>query len=178
MQKALLGCGILTLALAATAARAEDEGLYLGAGVGQASQSQDGFSGSDTSFRFFGGWSFNRYFAGEGGYINGGTQKDRIDGLDVAISSEGAYVALLGKLPVGQVFSPYLKLGYVFYDSKTTASADGNSVSQSNNNEDLLYGVGGEFHLGEHFNLRAEYEKVDVKDVNFQIFSLGATWRF
>jgi OOP family OmpA-OmpF porin len=179
MQKGLLGCGILALTLAASATRADDaEGIYLGASVGEASQSQEGFNGSDTSFKVFGGWSFNKYFAAEGGYINGGTQKDRIDGLDVAISSEGAYVALLGKLPVGDVFSPYLKLGYAFYDAKTVVSADANSLTQSQNNNDLLYGIGGEFHLGEHFNLRAEFEKVDVKDVDFQIYSLGATWRF
>jgi len=178
MQKGLLGCGIVALTLAATAARAEDQVIYLGAGVGQASQSQEGFSGSDTSFKLFAGWSFNKYFAAEGGYINGGTEKDRVDGLDVAISSEGAYVALLGKLPVGQMFSPYMKLGYVFYDAKTTASADGNSITQSNNNDDLLYGIGAEFHLSEHFDLRAEYEKVDVTDVNFQIFSVATAWRF
>lgn len=165
-------------AILLTAAHADESGPYLGVSVGEASQRADEFGGSDTSFKLLGGYSFNQYLAAEAGYLDGGTQKDNLSALDVKTSSDGYFAAVLAKLPLGNVFAPYAKLGYVVYDSTTSVSSGGARVSESFHDDDLLYGIGCEFRLGENFRLRAEYEQVDVPDADFEIISVGATFQF
>jgi OOP family OmpA-OmpF porin len=164
--------------LVCAGARADDSGFYLGASVGEATQSADGFDGSDTSFKWLAGYSFNKYLAAEAGFVDGGTQKDTIGALDVTASSDGFFAAVLAKLPLGTVVAPYAKLGYVVYDSTTTASAGGARFSEDFHDDDLLYGIGCEFRLGKNFRLRAEYEQVDVPDADFEIVSVVATFQF
>src|SRR5262245_52340830 len=150
--------GVCVLAALASAAQAEDSGFYVGGGIGQSRQKFTDFEGNDTSFRLFGGWSFNKYFAVEGGYVDGGTQSDTLGLLDVDLSSEGLFVEGLAKWPIGSFFAPYAKFGYVFYDSTTKLSAGGQSISESDSDSDFIYGGGLEFKLGGNFRLRAEYE--------------------
>jgi OmpA-OmpF porin, OOP family len=169
---------VLAAMFAGGVAHAEDAGFYLGASVGEASQDAGEFDGSDTSFKLFGGYSFNQYFAAEAGYVDGGEQTDSIDSLDFAVKSDGFFAAALAKLPIGDYVAPYVKLGYVFYDSTTTVSDGSAQLSEDSSDEDLLYGLGLEFKLGEHFRLRAEYEQVDLSDADFDIISVVAAYRF
>lgn len=178
MNHARSFAAVLLMALTAGAARAEDAGFYLGAGVGEASQDAEGFHGKDTSFTVFGGYSFNAYLAAEAGYIDAGKQTDHQGGLDLAVRSDGFLVAGLVKIPLGRYVAPYAKLGYAFYDARTSVSAGTQSVSATESDEDLVYGLGCEFKIGENLRLRAEYEKVDVSDADFDIASLNLAWQF
>jgi len=175
--KLIAACVLAALGATATA-RADDSGFYLGAGIGEARQSAEGFDGSDSTFRLFGGYAFNPYLAVEGGYVDGGEQTDTQGSLRVAVKSDGFFVAGLAKLPLGKYVAPYLKVGLVSYDSTATVSSGNVSVSESESNSDLLYGVGLEFKLGDHFRLRAEYEQIDVSDADFDIISLAAAYKF
>jgi len=176
----MMGACLMAAMFVSVAARAEDDSaFYIGAGVGQASQESGEFEGNDTSFKLFGGWSFNKFFAVEGGYIDGGNQSDDLGSIHAEVSSDGFFVAGLAKLPLaGGAVSPYVKLGYTFYDAKTTLSSGNQSISESESDEDLLFGGGCEFKLGENFRLRAEFEKVNVPDAAFEIYSLAGTWQF
>jgi len=175
--KLIAACVLAALGATGTA-RADDSGFYLGAGIGEASQSAEGFDGSDTTFRVFGGYSFNPYLAVEGGYVDGGEQTDTQGPVRIAVKSDGFFVAGLAKLPLGKYVAPYLKVGFVTYDSTATVSSGNVSISDSESESDLLYGVGFEFKLGDHFRLRAEYEKIDVSDADFDIISLAAAYKF
>jgi OOP family OmpA-OmpF porin len=174
----IVGACVLAAAMTHGVARADDTGFYVGAGFGQASQEFTGFEADDTAFKLFGGWSFNKYFAIEGGYIDGGTQSDSLGLLDADISSDGFFVEGLAKLPLGKYVAPYAKFGYVFYDSTTRVSSPGGSFSESESDADFIYGGGLEFKLGENFRLRAEYEEVNLPDSAFDIYTLAATWHF
>ena len=176
-HRKLLGTVVAGM-LMSTAAHAEDSGFYLGLSLGEATQSADGFEGGDLSFKWLAGYSFNRFLAAEAGFVDGGTQKDSIDGIDVKLSSNGTFIAALARLPIGEVFAPYAKVGYVVYDARTTLTSGGITVTESEGGEDLLYGAGLEFRMGDHFRLRAEYEVVDVRDVDFDIVSIVATYQF
>lgn len=164
--------------LACSAARAEDSGFYVGVGFGEASQDFSGFDASDTAFKLFAGYSFNKYFALEGGYVDAGTQSDTIDQLGVDISSDGFFVEGLAKWPIGNYFAPYAKFGYVFYDSTQKLTLGSMSASESESDSDFIYGGGIEFNLTGNFRLRAEYEEVNLPDSAFDIISLAATWQF
>jgi OmpA-OmpF porin, OOP family len=175
-----MGACLLAAMFASAVAHAEDDaGFYIGAGIGQASQEAGAFDGNDTSFKLFGGWSLNEYLAFEGGYIDGGVQSDDLDLIHAEVSSDGFFVAALARLPLADgVVNPYVKLGYAVYDSTTTLSTGSQSISESSGDEDLLFGGGCEFKLGEKFRLRAEFEKINVPDASFEIYSIAGIWRF
>jgi OOP family OmpA-OmpF porin len=168
----------LLLVLAATTSQAEDSGFYLGFGVGEATQNNAVFHGEDQSIRFLAGYEFNKYFAAEAGYADGGTQTDNIGNLRVAASSNGVFVTLLAKYPLGAHFAPYAKFGGVSYESKTTVSNGAANAVQHGKGEEITFGGGLEYKAGDHFRLRADYEKIRVPDVAFDIYSLVATWKF
>jgi len=176
-KEILRGCALVAL-LAAGSARAEDSGFYLGAGFGVAEQSAVGFAGTDSSFKLFGGYSFNRFFTAEGGYVDGGTLDDHDGTLRMRVKNDGFFAAAIGRWPLDEYFAPYVKLGYVFYDTHATVSQGTVSVSETTSDENLLYGGGLEFTINEHFRLRLEYEEVDVDDANFRITSLLGSYRF
>ena len=92
-------------------AHADDSGFYAGASIGQARQKARGFEGNDLSYKLFGGWSFNKYLAVEGGYVDGGSQTDdwarSCRSLQRASTSPPRQVAGRGR------FVPYVKLGYL-----------------------------------------------------------------
>jgi OmpA-OmpF porin, OOP family len=177
MSKFMHVC-VVTGLLACGAARADDSGFYVGAGFGEASQDFGEFDDSDKAFKLFGGWSFNKYFAVEGGYIDAGTMSDTIGQLGVDISSDGFFVEGLAKWPIGRYFAPYAKFGYVFYDSTQKLTLGPMSASESESDSDFIFGGGFEFNLTENFRLRAEYEEVNLPDSAFDIISLAATWQF
>ena len=85
---------------------------------------------------------------------------------------------MLAKLPLGKVVAPYAKLGYVFYDGTETVSNGGATSRESTSDEELLFGGGIEFRIGESVRLRAEYEKVDVPYADFEIYSAVFTYQF
>jgi hypothetical protein len=159
-------------------AYAEDSGFYVGVGAGLAHEGFTGFRGDDTAFKALAGYSFNKYLSAEVAYVDGGTQKDDVDGLDVAISSDGFMATLIGKWPVNDVFAPYLKLGYASYDSTAKVTGGASPFSVSSSDSDGVIGAGLEFALGERFRLRAEGERINVPDADFRLYTLIATWRF
>jgi hypothetical protein len=156
----------------------EQSGFYAGTGLGEVTDKAGGFEADGVAVKFFGGYSFNEYFAAEVEYIYAGTLTDTVEGIDLEVESDGIVVAALGKLPLGDAFSLFAKLGYTFYDEKVTASLDGVSISEKNSDEDLLYAVGADLRLGRKFQLRAEYEVVDVSNADFNLLSASAVFRF
>src|SRR5262245_20589943 len=95
---------LIAITSASVAANAADEsGFYLGAGVGQATNKADeiGFDESDTAFKIFAGYSFNKYFATELAYVDAGSPSQRIGNANVEISSSGLLASLIGSVPLG-----------------------------------------------------------------------------
>ena len=175
----IVTAGLLACGLAGGVARADDDaGFYVGAGIGQAREESGPFKGSDTSFRLFGGYSFNRYFAAEAGYIDGGDIEDDIGPYRVSIASDGLFAAGLAKLPLGDRFALFAKLGWVFHDSTETVSLGSQRSSESTSDSDFLFGGGVALKLGKYFQLRAEYDEVNVADAAFDILSVNAAWKF
>jgi OmpA-OmpF porin, OOP family len=170
--------GGLLLALAGTSSRAEESGFYLGAGVGEATQNNAYFHGRDQSIRGLAGYEFNRYFAAEAGYVDTGTQKDDVESFRVTRSGNGVFLTFLAKYPLGKHFAPYAKLGGMSYEIDTIMSSDVLTLQGSDKGEDFTYGGGLEFKVGDQLRLRADYEKIRVPDVAFDIYSLGIAWKF
>ena len=178
MDRTHLLAAAALISFAANTQADESAGYYLGASIGWATDQVDTFEDSGIGFKVFGGHAFNEYLAAEFGYTDAGKLKDSIDGVDVTVESSGIVAAVLGRLPLGDAFSLFAKVGYVLYDETVTVSEGGVRESEKNTDDDPLYGIGAELDVGERIKLRAEYELVDIPNADFDIVSVGATLRF
>jgi OmpA-OmpF porin, OOP family len=177
--------GLSTLAalglMAATAAHADVQpGFYAGLGIGSASAEDDesGFDGDDTGFKLYGGYSFNDNFAIEVAYLDGGAPDDRFGSIDVELEVTGFNASAVGRLPVSETVSLFGKIGFASYDLEATASSGGLSASADDSDSDLSYGVGASVSFAERFEVRVEWEAIDVSDGAFSFLSVGGLVRF
>jgi OmpA-OmpF porin, OOP family len=177
---ALNGMVLLGVLAGATAVADTQPGFYAGAGLGQATIEIDGgFDADDTAFKIFGGYNINQNFAVELAYFDGGSAEQSVVGGSVDVSTDGLIVSALGRVPVGDAFSLFGKLGFASYDAQIDGRV-GNQVvaSESGSDEDLAYGIGGAFNLGPSFELRAEYEAISISDGDFTILSVSGLYKF
>jgi OOP family OmpA-OmpF porin len=197
MAAMLLAPPLMTLGSGAAFAQSpeNDEGIYLGGGVGQFDIEIDGADGidealgrlddNDTAWQAFVGWRLNPYFALQAAYVDYGGPED-----DFSTSgSSGNYRAelagfapsIIGTLPLGPV-ELSAKLGYYFYDLDITANIDDPTdldFDSSDSGEDVMYGVGVGMTFLERLHAKLEYEKIDLEDVDdSNAFWLTGQWRF
>jgi len=163
--------------LAAGAAGAADNGIYIGASVGQSNVAIDNlsgissadFKGDDTGYKLIAGIRPLDWLAVEASYVNFGKPEDTVAGTKVKAEGDGISAFAVGFLPVGPV-DLFLKGGLINWDSKLAGFDE--------NGTDFAYGVGAQFRiLG--LSLRAEYEIFDAKDVkDLNMLSIGVTYTF
>lgn len=159
---------IAASAFAVTPALADDSGFYVGAGIGEFGVDVGGFDGSDTGFKLFGGYHFNKYFGLELEYLDGGTVED--SGLELDVS--GFNASGIGVLPVGENFSLFAKLGMLFWDVDTNGFG-------SDSGEDFSWGIGAGYSFTDQFGMRLEYQGFEIEDTDMvDMISLGASWKF
>jgi OOP family OmpA-OmpF porin len=178
---ALNGVALLGLFAGTTALADTQPGFYVGAGVGQATIEVDdiGFDADDTAFKVFGGYNFNQYFAFELAYFDSGKPDQNFGPGNLEVALNGINISGVGRLPLGEVFSLFGKLGYASYDGEITGRVGNQTVAGGDSSdEDLTYGIGGAFNIGPSFELRAEYEAFDISDGAFNILSVSGLFKF
>jgi OmpA-OmpF porin, OOP family len=177
---ALSGFAAFALSAAMAAHADVQPGFYAGLGAGTASVEDDdtGFDGDDTAFKLFGGYAFNDNFAVELAYIDGGTPDDRFGNIDVDLEVTGLNASAVGRLPVSDTVALFGKVGFASYDLKATARLGGASASDKDSDTDLSYGVGGSVSFAERFEVRVEWEAIDVEDGSFSLLSVNGLYRF
>jgi len=184
-------------AAAAGPAAAQDPGLYLGGSVGY-SQFKDACKSAnvpcdatDTAWRAFAGYQFNRYVAAEFGYgdlgaaTGNGPLAGGTTGNFKAAVSEAFDLTAVFSVPVTSHLSGLIRVGA--YRARTTIDQDGTfpgaPLHDAGTNSGFSYGAGAEFRLGP-FGLRAEwqrYENVGVSTTgedDIDVLSVGLLWRF
>ena len=137
-----------------------------------------------TGFKIFGGYSFNNNFAVELSYFDlgevSGSFNDPFFGnitFDVGVS--GLNASVVGRLPVSETFSVFGKLGFASYDLDAHATVFGvGSGSDSQSETDMTYGVGAALSFGGQWEMRAEFEAINVDDGDANMLSIGALYRF
>ena len=106
-----------------------DEGLYIGGGIGQfnvqiddldeTDEAVETLDDDDNAWKAFVGWRMNPYFALELAYIDFGGPTDRFEGDgssgDFTVDISGFAPYLIGTFPLGPV-ELFGKVGYYFYD--------------------------------------------------------------
>ena len=175
MRKHILAGLASAFALVTLPAAAADNGIYLGASVGQSGIQIDDFDydADATGFKIIAGWRFLDWLAVEGNYVDFGSGDDRVAGNRIETEADGISLSAVGFLPVGPV-DLFARVGVIDW------SADLSSPGVTHGGDDgtdLTYGVGAQFRVWS-LSLRAEYEMFDIEDADVDMISLGVTWTF
>ena len=170
----VLSAAIATAIFATSPAMAADEGgFYIGAGLGDFSVDEGGFSESDTSFKLLGGWMFNDYIGGELEYIDGGTVGEG----DFGIDSTGVNVSVKGNWPVIEQFDVFAKLGYYFWDADIDFEGD-SGQEDNESGSDVSWGIGAGWDFTDNFGVIAEYQWFTIEEADAELLSVSVLWKF
>jgi OOP family OmpA-OmpF porin len=159
---------------ASTPALSQDTGWYGGLGIGQSTfvDSCTGVVGpgisceeKDTAWKIFGGYQFNRNFAGEFGYADLGKTTVSLSGFGSAsIGAQGFELTGVGSVPVNEQLSVYGRLGFFLWNVDLKAGVIG---SASASGIGLTFGFGASFNVATNAALRLEWQRYkDVGDAN------------
>ncbi|MGD1524234.1 porin family protein [Vibrio owensii] len=167
MKKTLLG---LALLVTMSPAMAATTGHYVGVSLGQTNLNapseveQFVSDDTDTGYKLYTGYKITQYVAVEGYYADLG-DIDLVDGSELGADTFG--VSVVGSYPVNEAVDVYGKLGFNAWE------ADGSS----DDGVDPAYGVGVSFTEGD-ITLKAEYERFEMDDVDFDMASVGIQYNF
>ncbi|HEY8555322.1 MAG TPA: outer membrane beta-barrel protein [Burkholderiales bacterium] len=142
------------------------------------------FDESAGGSKVFLGKRFNRYFALELSYTDFGTFSAAGSGaspsggtVDFALTAEIWSVGLAGLalLPLGGAFDLFVKAGVAYWSADlegTATDASFGTLSESDTSEggNLLWGAGLQWN-GRRISLRAEFERIDINDVDIDLVS-------
>jgi len=183
MKTQSIACAAALMALASFPSHAVDNGIYLGAGVGQSGvEFDDNFQGTNldfdasaTAYKVIAGWRFLDWLSIEANYVDLGSGDDRVAGQRIETDIDGVSLSALGFLPIGPV-DLFARVGAI--DWSADLSAPGIGISGSDDGTDLTYGVGAQFRVWS-LSLRAEYEVFDISDADtVDMISASVTWTF
>jgi hypothetical protein len=178
MRKGFIAAaGVLCLATAAPG-QAADNGLYLGASVGQSNVELDDdfdFDADATGYKAILGWRPLDWLAVEGNYVDLGSGDDDVLGEKVESDIDGIALSVLGFLAVGPV-DLFARVGVIDWDAEI--SVPDFDLRSKEDGTDLAYGVGAQFRVW-GLSLRAEYERFDISDADkVDLVSVGLTYTF
>jgi len=166
-----------------TAVQAADNGIYIGASVGQSNVDIDlgyQFDEDDVGFKVIAGIRPLDWLGFEASYVDLGKPKD--DSGGASVESEGYAFSgfVVGFLPLGPV-DAFAKVGGVKWNQELKYSG---LTSEDIDGTDLAYGVGVQFRLLS-LGVRAEYEVFDPQGDDFDdlydsmtLLSVGVTYTF
>jgi len=179
----LIGAALASPVIAA----GNDEGflgsntLRLGVGIAQnyveTTYNALPFDEHGTALEVFAGYEFNRWFALEGGYLNGGdATEDFFDGA-IRLESSGVYATALGSLPITDALSVYGRAGVIKWDAEVRETVDQQvSFKLKRDGKDPIFGVGLAATV-EGALVRLEYRYADFDFAESRIIGLSIVWQ-
>jgi OOP family OmpA-OmpF porin len=176
------------LAVSAPAvAQQSDAGWYIGGAYGMTSFSVDttgitnpSVDESDTGFKIYGGFQFNKYLGAEVGYVDLGKAGVSGSVLGVPFTGDAGATAWtfagVGTLPLNESFALFGKVGLANWKVNASASGFG---STDDSGTDAFFGIGGRYNLNKNWGLVLEYEQYTAGDWGDASFtSLGVRYKF
>lgn len=205
----ILSCMILA-AMTSSRAQSDDAGWYLGGNIGQTrtdideqriadSLLQNGLSNTlvkddstDSGYKLFSGYQFNRYLALEGGYFDLGefnfTSTTQPAGtFNGKLEAHGFNMDLVGTIPFTEKFSAFGRAGITYVQTKNTFNGTGAvqvlSPNEKERDTHLKIGAGLQYAFNEKWSMRLEAERYRINDVvghtgDLDLLSVGLVYRF
>ncbi len=164
----------------------ENFGPYVGLAAGRAQASVDFDSGTevipfdadDTAWRVFAGYRFSPWFAFEVTYSDLGEFTDDLAADRLRIGYRGVTPWLVGTWPIGPI-ELVARAGYFINTTEFEIVNATERLTGSESNDSVTFGAGVGVMLGDHINVRLEYERMDLDEVDDSgAVWLSAAWRF
>lgn len=189
----LLGSsGLITASQASAQVQQSQAGFYVGGSLGQSSFDKEivrelitlgTVDTSDTGFKVFGGYQFNRNVGLEVAYVDlGKASYSGFAGPDPVIGGKvevtGVNLSAIGAWPVAPNFDVFGKIGFLSWEDKASDVTGGVPFSDKIEGTDLSFGFGAAWHLTRNVRLRVEWERFRVDDTDADLFSVGAVYKF
>lgn len=189
----LIAVTLLFLSGLAVAPLASAQGpWYIGGSVGK-SDFDDGnvvpalitsgtVDGSDTGFKIFGGYQFNKQFGVEIAWVDLGkaSYSGTFGGAPVtggSLETSGLNFSVVGTLPLNPSFELFGKVGFFMWEAKANDVTGGVPFSAKDDGTDVSYGIGLGFNINKNFSVRVEWEQFEAVD-KVSLFSLGVVFKF
>lgn len=172
LLKTILASAITLSAVTATTPVFADNGFYTGIGVTQAFVDERGLDEDDTGGKIYGGYKFNDYFSIEGSYYDFGNIEDAGRQLE----ADGVSLAIIGSLPLTQYVSIFAKAGTHDWDAEARGVFPGQSLRDSDT--DAFYGAGVQYNFTDSITVRAEVERYEVEELDFDAATIGIQFNF
>ncbi len=179
MQKKLVAVfmgAVLTMPVVAQA-----EGSYVKLGVGQ-SEYKNGFgSENETAASLAYGFSFDKNFGVEVGYINFGKYEEGDASFSNTIKRQAFYIAGVGSLPVTDTFSVFAKLGVAANKYENNFVSVGFSESEEKTKTRSMVGLGLAYNFTKEIAGTLEYEyfgKVGDDKIKASAITAGIKYDF
>jgi OmpA-OmpF porin, OOP family len=173
---------LATLGLLSGQAMAEGQGLYAGGALAhvllQGSAGDISTEAYDTGFKLFGGYQINENFAVELAYIDGGNPEEYSYGFTVWNDPSAIQASVIGTLPLGSVFGLYLRGSLLSWENETVVTDGFDYFVFENDGDDLSYGVGCSFNVGQKAAIRVEFEGADLDGTDVSILGVSGVFRF
>ena len=188
----LIVLGLLAGGFAVPAA-AQETGLYVGGSIGYAQykdicdvvSSAVTCDDTDTAWRAFGGYQFNRYFALELGFADLGatTGSGSVGSFSVEAKEAWDLTGVIS-IPLATRLAALLRIGA--HRTRTTIDEQGpafGTAHEAKTGTSFSYGLGAEYAFGK-LGVRAEWQRYDNVDggqrgeSDVDVFSVGLLFRF
>ncbi|MDA8967961.1 porin family protein [bacterium] len=164
-----------TLLMLSLPAAASERGFYGGLTISQFEAEEQGISSSETGLGIIAGYTFNRYIDLEASVFDAG------DHNDLGMKAEGVSLSVVGKYPINDDWQLFAEFGGVSLDlaideSTTTVDTQGLETLSDGRDSSFFYGFGVKYNIGQ-WSLFGKNSQADT-DADFNIFTLGAAYRF
>jgi OOP family OmpA-OmpF porin len=135
------------------------------------------FDTDDSSYKFFAGFNFAKFFGIEASYRDLGTHQQTVGLNMIDLDLDAIDLSARAKLDIGKRLTVFAKAGYANIGASGSFDFDGVPEDIDEDEWELIYGVGVDVNLGGRFGLRAEWEEYDIDDT-LNSFSAGVFFRF
>jgi outer membrane immunogenic protein len=161
---------------AASGASAQDGQFHLGGGY----TFLNGEGANFDALTLRGGYDYNEFFGVEGEALIGlGDESVTVGGVTGDVSVDYGF-GLFGKAqyPLNEQFSIFARLGYAYYEAEASAALGGQTVSVSEGEGGVAYGVGAEWAFAGPNAVRFDYTRNDLDDAEIDAYTLSYVRRF
>ena len=169
MHRKWITAAVTAVALIPPSAMADPE-TYIGAGYGAYQFEENSIDQSDSFWKGYIGTMFNSAIGMELSFVDFSRATDQGSTFD----ADGYGAALVLAFPMTENLALYAKGGLYFWDAESRFAG----ISASDDGDDPFYGAGLKFKLNEALDLRVEYERYEISNIDLDAASAALQFSF
>lgn len=143
---------------------------YIGAGYGAYQFEENSVDSSDSHWKAYVGTMFNTAAGIELAYVDFSRATDQGSSFD----ADGYTAGLVLNFPMTENFAIYAKGGLFFWDAESSFAG----IGASDDGDDPFYGAGLQFKLNDVLDLRLEYERYEIIDIDIDSATAALQFSF